>query len=152
MDADAFNSVMIEAIAQEVESRDFYKSAAQKVEDSSAREILEDLAREEEQHRVRLEEFRFNPQAIVEFEKVPEDSKVAEAEETVSLSFDMKPRDVFQLAMKKEQHAMEAYQDLEARCSTVEFKKLFSELAAMEKKHKIRLENLFVNAAYPEDW
>ncbi len=152
MDADAFNSIMIEAIAREVASRDFYRAAAKKVRDASARAVLEGLAADEEEHRSRLEEFRFDPGAVVEFEKVPEDAKVAEAEETVSLSFDMKPKDVFQVAMKKEQAAMEAYQDLAARCTVGEFRKLFEELAAMEQAHKTRLENLFVNAAYPEDW
>jgi len=77
MDADAFNSIMIEAIAREVASRDFYRAAAKKVRDASARAVLEGLAADEEEHRSRLEEFRFDPGAVVEFEKVPEDAKVA---------------------------------------------------------------------------
>ena len=152
MDADTFDSIMIEAIGEEIKARDFYSEAASKMKDKNVRTIFEGLSREEEFHRVKLEEFRFNPSAVVEFEKIPADYMVAEAESLPSLSFEMSPRDAFQLAMKKEQKAMEAYERLAARCTDAEFKKLYLELAAMEKGHKARLEELFINTAYPEDW
>ncbi len=152
MDAETFDRIMLDAIDEEVSAREFYRAAAVKVKDEGVRAIFEELARDEEGHRVKLEEFRFNPLAIVAFENVPGDYKVAEAEKLPRLSLDMSPKDAFQLAMKKEQEAMELYQNLAARCADDEFKKLYDELARMEKGHKRQLETLFVNVAYPEDW
>jgi rubrerythrin len=152
MDAETFDRIMLDAIAGEVAARDFYKAAAAKVKDDNVRDIFESLARDEEGHRVKLEEFRFDPKAKVEFEKVRGDYKVAENEDLPDLSFDMDPKEALQLAMKKEQRAMEVYEDLAAQCTDAEFRQLYEELAAMEKEHKTRLEDLFVNAACPEDW
>ncbi|MBN2242907.1 MAG: ferritin family protein [Acidobacteria bacterium] len=152
MDTDSFDSIMIEAVAREVASRDFYRAAATKVKDPGARAILRELAKDEEEHRVRLEAFRSNPEARLEFEKIPEDSRIGEPEETVTLSFGMSPEDVFRLALKEEQRAMEIYQDLAERCENGEFRKLYLELAAMERGHKRKLETLFAGAALPGQW
>jgi rubrerythrin len=152
MDEETFDRIMLDAINEEAASREFYKSAAARMKNESVRTIFEGLARDEEGHRVKLEEFRFNPMAIVAFEKVEGDYKVAEAEAQPQLSFDMSPKEAFQLAMKKEQQAMEIYESLAAQCADGEFKNLYQELARMEKGHKAKLENLFINAAYPEDW
>ena len=152
MDAETFDRIMLEAINEEVMAREFYTSAAEKMNDENVRVIFEELARDAEGHRVRLEEFRFNPVARVEFENVPDDFHVAESQESIRLSPDMSPKDAFQLAMKKEQESMEIYERLAAVCKEPEFKNLYLELAGMEKGHKAKLENLFINAAYPEDW
>jgi|WetSurMetagenome_2_1015567.scaffolds.fasta_scaffold689942_2 rubrerythrin len=152
MDAEAFDRIMLEAINEEVMAREFYTSAAKKIKDKNVRAIFEELAQDEERHRVKLEEFRFNPIARVAFERVSGDYHVAESEDRPQLSFDMSPKDAFQLAMKKEQEAMEAYEYLAAQCTKIEFKNLYRQLAGMEKAHKTKLENLFINAAYPEDW
>jgi rubrerythrin len=47
---------------------------------------------------------------------------------------------------------MELYQSFADQCDDVEIRKLYSELAAMERGHKVRIENLFVDTAYPEKW
>lgn len=151
MDADTFDRIMQESIAEEIAARDFYKEAASRVEDRNIKDIFETLSREEEQHRVTLETFRFDPTAKVQFEKV-DDYKVAEGERTPELSFDMSPREAFQLAMKKEQRAMEIYESFASQCADPELSKLYNELAEMERGHKTKLEDLFVNAAYPEAW
>jgi rubrerythrin len=152
MDAETFDRIMLDAINEEIMAREFYKAVAAKMKDPNVRAIFDGFSREEEGHRIKLEEFRFNPKAVVEFEKIPGDYKVAEAEDRPKLSFDMSPKDAFQLAMKKEQQAMETYLDLAAQCTDNEFKKLYEELAGMEKGHKRQLEELFINVAYPEDW
>ena len=52
--------------------------------------------------------------------------------------------------MKKEQQAVEFYLDLAARASDPELVKSLNALANMEKGHKTRLEDIFVQIGYPE--
>jgi rubrerythrin len=151
MDADTFDRIILDAIHNEIEARDFYASAADRVDDPAVKEIFARLSREEDGHRLRLLTIKSDPMAKVEFQKVT-DYGVAEEQGWPKLSLEMKPADALQLASKKEQAAMEGYQALAATMDKPELKKLFSELAEMERGHKAHLENLFVNVAYPEEW
>jgi len=151
MDAEQFETIIQSAIQGEIEARDFYADAAKKVDDPSVKEIFTRLSADEEGHRHRLQTFKSDPMAKVEFQKVT-DYGVAEAQDWPTLSLDMKPVDAIGLAIKKEQAAMESYQSLAGTMENAEFKNLFEELAAMERGHKAHLENLFVNVAYPEVW
>jgi rubrerythrin len=151
MDPESFDRLMLEAIAEEIAARDFYQQAARKVQDPNVAAIFEQLAKEENDHRNVLETFRFNPLARVEFARA-QDYRVSEQEEEPPLSFEMGPKEALQLAMKKEQRAAEAYRSLAIACKDSEFGRVYLELAEMERGHKCRLEELFVNAAYPECW
>ena len=151
MDHETFDKIMLESIAAEIAARDFYKQAAERIADPAAKDVFLSLSADEERHREILETFRFNPEARVEFEKVT-DYAVAEAEQIPDLTFDTSPADALQIAIKKEQAAMETYQRFADQCEDAETKKLYTELAAMERGHKARLEDLFVDTAYPETW
>jgi rubrerythrin len=151
MDAETFDRIMQQSIAAEIAARDFYRQAAERIADPAARDVFLSLSADEEKHREILETFRFNPEARVTFEKVT-DYQVAEGEQVPDLSFDMSPAEALQVAIKKEQAAMELYQSFADQCDDVEIRKLYSELAAMERGHKVRIENLFVDTAYPEKW
>ena len=151
MNPDRFDSIMAESIEAEIESRDFYKAAAQRVADPGVKAIFEGLARDEEEHRNLLETFRFNPEAKVAFERV-QDFGVSEELDFPKLSLKMTPKEAFQLAIKKEQMAMQTYQALADTVSDAEVKRVLTELAEMERGHKAALEKLFVDIAYPEAW
>lgn len=151
MNAETFDKLMLRSIEQEIEARDFYREAAKRVADTSVKEIFEEMARQEDQHRETLETFRFNPTARVEFERV-EDFGVAEEAELPPLSMDLSPAEAFQLAMKKEQAALEFYAKWAAVTRDAELKRVYEELAEMERGHKARIEELYVNAAFPEAW
>ncbi len=64
----------------------------------------------------------------------------------------MSPREALQLATKKEQKSAEVYRHLAGASRDAEFQRTYAELAEMERGHKVKLEELFVNAAYPESW
>jgi rubrerythrin len=151
MDPEFFDRVMLKSIGEEIAARDFYKQAALQVKDPGVAEIFERLSREENEHRQLLETFRFNPLARVEFERI-QDYGVAEQEDDPAFSFSMSPREALQLAMKKEQRAAETYRRFADACRDSEMRRIYSELAEMERGHKVRLEALFVNTAYPECW
>jgi len=151
MNAETFDRLMLRAIEQEIEARDFYQEAAGRVSDTSVKEILQEMARQEQSHMDRLEKLRADPQAQMQFERV-EDFGVAEQEEMPLISTDLSPKDAFGLAMKKEQAALETYTRWAAMASSDEVRRIYEELAEMERGHKARIEDLFVNAAFPEVW
>ncbi|MFH2007702.1 MAG: ferritin family protein [bacterium] len=151
MDTERFEQIIRAAIADEIESRDFYKAAAERVEDRAVKEIFQKLSADEEAHRNTLHTFVSDPTAVMAFQKV-EDFQVAEAQELPALSLDMAPKDALQLAIKKEQGAMEGYQALAKAAEDSETRRIFNQLSDMERGHKARLESLFVDVAYPEAW
>ena len=68
----------------------------------------------------------------------------------VSDGMDLK--DAIATAMKNEEIAMQNYQNLADDYDDPELKPVFNSLAAMEKGHKFKLEESFVDIAYPEVW
>ena len=151
MNPDLFEELMLRAIEQEIAARDFYAEAARRVASPQVKDIFLEMSRQEEKHREILETFRFDPTARVAFARV-DDFGVAEESDPLPLSFDLSPLEAFQLAMKKEQAAMETYLQWARVCQDSELKKVYQELAEMERGHKARIEELFVNAAFPEAW
>ncbi len=151
MDPEAFDRMVLEAIAAEIAARDFYLWAARQIKDPGVAEIFQRLSGEENEHRATLETLRFNPLARVEFARAA-DYGVAEQEADVPFSASMSPKEALQLAMKKEEHAAANYRAFAGACQDPEVRRTYLELAEMERGHKSRLEELFVNVAYPESW
>jgi len=151
MDPEVFDQMVLEAIAAEIAARDFYLWAARQMKDPGVAEIFQRLSREENEHRATLETLRFNPLARVEFARAA-DYGVAEQEAEMPFSADMSPKEALHLAMKKEEHAAATYRACAGACRDPETSKIYLELAEMERGHKCRLEELFVNVAFPESW
>jgi rubrerythrin len=80
------------------------------------------------------------------------DYKVADAIPTPALSLDLKPIDGLIIAIKKELQAMQMYTRLADASADEAQKKVFLELASMERQHKARLEDIYTNMAFPEVW
>ncbi len=110
MDAEIFDRIIVGAIAEEIAARDFYAKVALRDEGPWRDCRFQPPVPGRERTRNTLETFRYNPLARVEFER-PADFLVAEHQEEPQLSFAMSPKEAFQLAMKKEQQAAEAYRD-----------------------------------------
>jgi len=56
------------------------------------------------------------------------------------------------LAMKKEEEAMKMYTKFAEASIDADLKNTFSQLAKMEKGHKLKLETLYNNSAYNENF
>jgi len=139
------------AIDNEVKAHQFYQEVSQKVKDAFLKDLFSDLAQEENRHKVILETFHGPDPSIIAFPELP-DHHIAETVEEPELSTDMKPVDAFALAMKKEQQSMELYSWMADTTADSRQKELLLELAAMEKSHKHRMEQAFVDVGYPEVW
>ena len=150
MDGTQLDELLTTAIAREVEANAFYRQVAERSANPDVRSAFSELAAEELGHKNLLEGARRDPNLIKRFSAPAADYKVAEATALPTLSIDMKPADAIALAMKKEQQAVEFYLDLAARASDPELVKSLTALANMEKGHKTRLEDVFVQIGYPE--
>lgn len=147
-----YESVISMAIDNEIEAYDFYYALSQKNLDSAMKNIFDDLAKEEKNHRDILTAFLRNPDKPLKFKPAPADFKVAESVELPPLSLDMKPVEAIALAMKKEEEAMKAYLAFAYESDSAEQKEVFEELAKMEQGHKTKLEDIYTNMAFPEAW
>ena len=139
------------AMANEVEAQKFYADAADKLRDPNLKKMFGQFSEEEKKHREILKGIYIS-NLIGEYFDEKMDYKVAETVDVPELSIDMKPADAIALAMKKEEEAMVQYTELAEECPDAEKKKIFLDLAAMERGHKRKMEDAFVDIGYPEVW
>jgi rubrerythrin len=139
------------AIDDEVEAYTYYKNVEGKVKDLALKKLFEELADEETQHRELLETFLTKDPADFRW-KASKDYKVADTLETPKLTEDLTPKDGIVIAIKKEQLAMDMYNELATLSPDAEQEQLFTQLANMEESHKARLEDLYTEVAFPEVW
>lgn len=151
MDVEGYKKIINMAIAREVESYSFYRGAADKVKDANLKKMFLELAGEETKHREFLQGLLAKPVKALHFD-THKDYKVADEMPSPALSTDMKPLEGLVLAIKKELGAMQMYTQLANLSTETEQKKLFTDLATMEKGHKTRLEDIYTNMAFPESW
>ncbi|NLV16885.1 MAG: ferritin family protein [Syntrophomonadaceae bacterium] len=148
---DYYKNILSMAIAREIEAAEFYLGIYEKTNDVNLKGIFKELAEEELQHQSMLEGYQKNESQVMRF-KVKNDYKVAETVEAPRLSLDMKPVEAIALAMKREEEAMNLYQELADASDSAEQKEVFENLSRMEQSHKVRLEELYTNMAFPEAW
>jgi rubrerythrin len=147
-----YKEILKMAVGNEVEAYEFYRDAAAKMKDPAMKKTFMELADEESGHKVLLEGYLSNEMKDMRFSD-EKDYKVAETVEAPqALSTDMAFKDAIALAMKKEQEAMEMYQQFADASEGAKQKETFLELAKMEKGHKVRLEDIYTNIAFIEVW
>ena len=147
-----YKEILKMAVGNEVEAYEFYRDAAAKMKDPAMKKTFMELADEESGHKVLLEGYLSNEMKDMKFSE-EKDYKVAETVEAPqALSTDMAFKDAIALAMKKEQEAMEMYQQFADASEEAKQKETFLELAKMEKGHKVRLEGIYTDIAFIEVW
>jgi rubrerythrin len=151
MKADDAKKIIKLAIDREVEAYTFYRSVSDKVKDPALKKLFGELAGEEKKHREFLEAFLSREVGKLHFD-AKQDYKVGDSLPTPKLSIDMKPLEGLVIAIKKELEAMQMYTQFANHSTDVEQQLLFSQLANMERTHKARLEDLYVEMAFPEAW
>jgi rubrerythrin len=150
MRVEEYKKVISMAVESEIEAYDFYTAAGEKVKDANLKSTFKDLADEEKKHRNFLQGLLSQAKPL-RFDEA-KDYKISETVDKPKLSLGMKPADAIALAMKNEEEAMNMYAEL-AKCSSdKEQKEMFESLARMEKGHKVKLEGVYTNIAFPEVW
>ena len=151
MTPEEYKGIISEAINNEVEAYTFYQTVSEKVTDANLKKLFGELAGEEKGHREYLQKLLSRDITSLGFSST-KDYKVGDSIPTPPLTPDMKPVDGLVVAIKKELAAMQMYTQLADASDDAEVKKLFTELAAMERGHKTRLEDIYVNTAFAEAW
>ena len=146
-----YKKIVDMAIGEEIAASLFYQEASDTVEDPYLKKMFAELAEDERGHQ-RILETILNSDTIRQYFRTSVDLKVAETIDRPELSMQMKPADAVALAMKKEEEAMNQYLQMADACDDPEKKKVFEDLATMERGHKNKMEKAFVDIGYPEVW
>ncbi len=151
MNHDEFKKIIAGAIGNEIEAYNFYRSVSDRVQDATLKGLFGELAGDEQKHKVTLEGFLAKAPDQLRF-SAEHDYKVADALPTPPLTPDLKPLEGLVIAIKKELEAMQMYTQLAGASADGGQKAVFNELASMERGHKSRLEDIYTNMAFPENW
>jgi len=128
------------AIAREVEAYHFYMALAGRVAGPEMRRIFEDLAKEELEHKARLE-----LEVIKTGRVVPETARVTIPEHDYVISdvdrpLDMDYKDMLLLGMEKEEASFRTYVNLVPNVQDEQSREVLLALAQEEVRHKMRFE------------
>jgi rubrerythrin len=140
-----------EAIHKEIEAHVMYMGLKGRVNNSSAKDALQDLAEQETTHQHILEDYLegklkdgiLNVGVVLDY-------KIAEYLDQPEISPAMELKDVFLMAANKEKASHELYLQLAAIHPNGRVRHLLEELAAQELTHKLRVEDLFNEVAFPQ--
>jgi rubrerythrin len=130
------------AISKEVEAYYFFLALAGRVEDPKMRQVFEDLAEEELQHKAKLELEMIKRGIILPDRQMPlgrpeSDYIISDSD----LPLDINYVDMLLLGMEKEDAAFRMYVKLIPNVQDEESREILLSLAQEEVKHKLRFEN-----------
>jgi rubrerythrin len=138
------------AVRREIEAAEGYARLAADAETPALRELAEDLRRQEEEHRRRLE--GLGPDAVrgLAAADVP-DLRLVDGLGDERPAPDMSLQDALVFAAKKEAQAVALYESLAGLAAGTEARALFLALAGQEREHKLRLESAYEDRFLPEN-
>ncbi len=152
MDLKEYKSVISDAIQNEIEAKEFYLKISKKIKDSYLQELFEKFSKEEEKHEIILSDILDQGKIQSRHFDFEKDYKVSETIEMPEVNDEMDLKEAIALAMKSEEIAMKNYTCLAENCENPELKAVFLDLASMERAHKFKMEQSFVDIAYTEVW
>ena len=152
MDSESYKKVVKNAIQSEIDAKNFYLNVSKRIKDSFLQNQFKDFAEEEARHERILTALLDKGQITTSTFHASQDFKISETLAMPEVSDDMDLKDAIAIAMKNEEIAMQNYQSLAEDCDDPGLKEVFTGLAAMEQGHKFKLEESFVDIAYPEVW
>ncbi len=140
------------AIRMEEKGREFYAQAATLVSMPGAKELLEELGRDEVEHEAMFRQL----QAREDYEalaigEVPPDLHLSDYLVTAPIGPDSTPQDVLIHAIRMEQAAIDLYSAWASLYAGNEIETLLEGLVAEERRHKARLEAAYSDR-FLEDW
>jgi rubrerythrin len=147
---EAADPVIARAVANEEAAAAFYRHAAQAAQREDTREALEGLAREEEEHKRLLQDFKAGKELPAS--PAAKEAGILESVGAPDFSHDMSPADAFLLAARKEKLAADFYTNWADLCPPGPERDVLMKLSEIERKHKATVEAMFTNAAFPERW
>jgi len=129
------------AVAREVEAYNFFMALASRVTNPGTRRAFEEFAKEELEHKAKLELeiMKIGKSVLV----VEEESPESKEEFMVSADgppLDMDYKDILKLGMEKEEASFRTYVNLLGNVDNEESREVLLAIAEEEVKHKLRFE------------
>jgi len=128
------------AIDKEVEAYNFYLALANRVADQRIREVFEDLAKEELEHKARLELEVMKTGKTIAVEQNPARPERSYIVSNDPSPLDMDYKDMLMLGMEKEEAAFRTYVNLAASVNNEKSREVLLALAEEEVRHKLRFQ------------
>jgi rubrerythrin len=141
MNLNSLDEILRFAIRKEADAAAFYRMAADR-SNPGVKKAFEELAKEEDGHKKKLE--GFDPEKIDKMElKKTKGLGLSEMMEDVSYSPDMSYADLLRMAIKNEEKSQKLYVSTAKMVVDSKVKKLLLVLAQEESTHKERLEKIY---------
>jgi rubrerythrin len=141
MRLNSLDEILRFAIRKEADAATFYRMAADR-SDPGVKKTFEELAKEEEGHKKRLEGFDLKKIEQVEL-KEAKGLGLSEMMEDVPYSSDMSYADLLRMAIKNEEKSQKLYISTSQLATEPMLKKLLLILGQEESTHKERLEKIY---------
>ena len=148
MRLNSLDEILRFAIRKEADAATLYKMAAERA-NPGVKKTFEELAREEEGHRKKLESFDLKKIGQIEV-KETQGLGISEVMEDASFSPDMSYADLLRMAIKNEERSQSLYNSTAQLVSEPALKKLLLLLAQEESTHKEKLEKIYDNEVLTE--
>lgn len=132
------------AVSMEEASIQLYTSAQDRVVNPGSKQLLKELAAEEERHRSTILEAMEDPEKVEEIgalDTVIQDLKIVDFLETTTLSKEAYYQDILIYAAKREKETHDFYLEFAKRYQESKIGSMFANLAREELRHKFRLES-----------
>ena len=137
----SMEEILTFAIRKEADAAAFYRMAADR-STPGVKKMFEELAKEEDGHKKKLE--KFDPKALEEVEiKETRGLGLSELMEDVPFSSEMSYGDLIRMAIKNEEKSQKLYAVTAQGVNETALKKLLLILAQEESTHKERLEKIY---------
>jgi len=141
---ESFEEIINFAIEKEKEAVAFYEDASGQEPYSGARKTFEEFAEQERKHQTMLEGFLKGETKVPDYQlKWVPDMKRSNYMVDLTYEKGMPYSDILRLAMKREEKALELYNDLTGKTEKKDLIKIFQILSQEEAKHKLTLETLY---------
>ncbi len=135
------NEILEFAISREIESFQFYTALAERMEKPETQKIIEELAKEELEHKanLELEIIKTGQTVATASQDLTADDYHIEGE----FQFDIGMEQLLQMAIEKEKAAFKLYVDLVGKVHDENSRETLLALAQEEVKHKMRFEYVY---------
>lgn len=139
--SDSVDEVLEYAIDREIQANRFYLALAERVDNPEHRQVFEELAKEELEHKAKLE---------LEVMKLGKTTKIKEPTGTSETAYsipddeslaDMDYKEMLMMAIEKEEASFRTYVNLIPRVYDAEAREILLSLAQEEVRHKLRFQS-----------
>lgn len=146
MDFNSIEDILDFAIESEIEAAEFYEGICEQEEFRDKKDMMRDFAAEERKHQKLLEDVKagspgtqLDDYDFTWISDLKRSNYVADIEYHSGMGYS----DLLLLAMKREEKALQLYNDMLPKAHNEEQTKVFKMLCQEEAKHKLALETMF---------